>query len=263
MRRWRRQTKSLLIAALALFCFASVSKAQPVSSIQFYDGNYLNVQGSYGSGSDSAYLVVDFPTPTQDLAWQFNFASGTTVDGWQMMEDIAGESVLSTSGTPGVTDVSNPSGDPNFTITAEYYSSFEEHQITNMQYGSNTGTNDWDFYTGIFSSSNLSSSEPQGVLWKSSGVGIDEVSLTNNEFIGFVDVFPRPPTPVAPEAALPEPTSAAGLMTLAGLALRWRTYGPTLPSLWRGREHPRLCRCKGKRFPADRPRCPSRFHRSS
>jgi hypothetical protein len=223
-RRVRRRAASLaiLISCLVL-TLASATKAGPVDSIQFFDGNALNIQGTYGSGADSAYLVVDFASGP-DYAWQLNWNPSTSVNGWQLMQDIAGQSILSTSGTPGTTTVSNPAGDPNLTLTAEFFSSFNEHQILNMKYGSTSGVNDWDFDTGTYNPANLSAADPQGITWKSSGVGIDAINLSNNEFVGWVDVFPHPPTPVAPEAPVPEPASGVMLLISAGLLLRRRSY---------------------------------------
>ena len=223
LRRWRPAKNALLLALACCLMFTSLSKAAPVDSIQFFDGNVLNIQGTYGSGSDSAYLVVDFPSGP-DYAWELNWNPATTVNGWQMMEDIAGQSVLSTSGTPGTTNVSNPTGDPNFTVTAEFFSSFNEHQITNMQYGSTVGVNDWDFYTGSYNAANLSATDPQGIAWKSASAGIDEANLSNGELIGWVDIFPHPPNPVAPEIAVPEPASGAMLLIMAALLLCRRSY---------------------------------------
>jgi hypothetical protein len=221
LRRVRRKAKilpALLLACLVLG-IANASKAAPVDSITFNDGNVLNIQGTYGSGADTAYVVVDFPSGPE-LAWQFNWNPSTPTDGWQMMEDIAGQSVLSTQGVSGTTNVSNPTGDPNLTLTAEFFASFSEHQILNMQYGSTSGVNDWDFYTGAYNASNLSPTDNQGITWTSSGKGIDQISLTNNEWIGWVDIFPHPPTPVAPETAVPEPASGVALLLSTALLLR-------------------------------------------
>ncbi|MGA3068463.1 MAG: PEP-CTERM sorting domain-containing protein, partial [Tepidisphaeraceae bacterium] len=189
-RRRKNILPALIIFCLSLLTFAPPTKAQPVPAIHFNDGNVLNIQGTYGSGSDTAYLIVDFPTPSTDYAWQFNWNPATSENAWQMMETIAGQSILSTSGAPGSTDVTNPTGDLNLTLTATYYPSFSEHLITNLQYGSITGTNDWDFYTTTYNFAAVTPSDPQGTNWKSSSVGIDDISLTEGEFIGWVDIFP-------------------------------------------------------------------------
>jgi hypothetical protein len=81
--RHRKIGLSVLALIAGLFSLASVSTAAPVDSIQFLDGNVLNIQGTYGSGADSAYLVIDFNNAATNYAWQFNWTPGTTVNGWQ------------------------------------------------------------------------------------------------------------------------------------------------------------------------------------
>ena len=203
---------------LVLFFVSRVALATPVPSIQFDDGNAMNIQGVYGSGSDTAYLAIDVNSAgtVTPYAWQFNWDPSTTVNGWQMLEDIAGQSVLTTSGTPGTNNVTNSSGDPNLTVTATYYASFLEHYVTNMQYGATTGTNDdWDFDTGTYNAANVSPSNPQGMTWAGSGSGIDEINLSDNEFIGWVDIYPHAPLPTLAE--VPEPMSLLPLC-IAGAA---------------------------------------------
>jgi hypothetical protein len=222
LRRWRRAAAMVLFLS-SLFLTGRVASAQAINSVQFNDGNVLDVEGTYGSGADTAYLVVDFDNtsiPGVDYAWQFNFDPSTPVNGWQMVEDIAGNSILTTSGVTGTTDVSNPLGDPNLTVTAEYYPSFAEHLIENFQYGAESGVNDWDFYTGTYNPAAVSAANPQGMTWASSSVGIDEQNLSDDEFIGFVDVARHAPDPTLPETPLPPVAAAAGLLFAASLILR-------------------------------------------
>jgi hypothetical protein len=198
-------TKIVCLLAGLLGC-TRAARALPIETIQFQDGNVLGVQGVFGSGSNTAYLEIDLNNAAVSYAWQFNWNPGTSVNGWQMMEDIAGTSVLSTNPATTTTTVTNRQGDPNLTLSATYYATYAEHEIINVQFGSATGNNDdWDFYTGTFNAANVSSSDPQGMTWKFSGGGIDNLTLSNNEFLGFVDIYPHPPLPTLTE--VPEPTS--------------------------------------------------------
>ncbi|HUB24273.1 MAG TPA: hypothetical protein VL992_02510 [Tepidisphaeraceae bacterium] len=214
LRRYRKSALWMLIAAILISVHPAF--AAPVDSIPFADGNVLNIQGVYGSGADSAYLVIDFDSPSSlggNYAWQFNYDPSTIVNGWQMLEAIAGSSVLSTSPATTVTDVSNPAGDPNLTVTATYYTSFAEHLIEQLQYGATVGTSSsWDFDIGTYSAAAVSSADPQGTSWTSPGVGIDDENLSDGELFGFVNITKKAPTPTLPETVVPEP---AGMMALA------------------------------------------------
>jgi hypothetical protein len=228
LRRSRKALTAILLFA-GLFAAPRAARATPITAVQFLDGNVLNIQAAYGSGADTAYLVTNLNSAGQDDAWQFNWNPATPTNGWQMIEDIAGNSILSTSGTPGSTTVVNPAGDPNMTVTAEFFPSFAEHLVTNFQYGSTIGLfNDWNFDTGNYNAANLSAANPQGMTWTSSGVGIDQVTLTNNEFIGWVDVAKKPPAPVLPETAVPEPTAAIGFLGFVATRLRRRKVATSL-----------------------------------
>jgi hypothetical protein len=226
LRRARKSALAILSAAMILGA-AHRASAAPIDTIQFADGNVLNVQGEYGAGADSAYLAVDFDNPSDlgaDYAWQFNWVPGTTVDGWQMLEAIAGNSNLSTSGVSGTTTVNNPSGDPNLTITAEFFGgTLNEHLVQNFQYGASIGnTAGWVFDTGSYSASAVSSSDPQGTSWASAGVGIDEETLSNGELIGFVNITRKAPLPTLPETAVPEPAGILAMVTPLLLCRRMR-----------------------------------------
>src|ERR1700683_4718841 len=85
----------------ALLSRSSAAQSIPVDSVQFQDGNVLGVLGDYGSGSNTAYRATGLYNIPASYVWQFNWDPSTSVNGWQMMEDIAGQSILSTSGTPG------------------------------------------------------------------------------------------------------------------------------------------------------------------
>jgi hypothetical protein len=220
-----KKMKEKLIWALVLGEFisgpAEWAQASPINTIQFYDGNVLNVQGAYGSGTDTAYLAIDFNAAGVTYAWQFNWTAGTTVNGWQMMEAIAGQSVLTTSPPSGTTDVTNPSGDPNLTVTAEYYNSLSEHLVNNMQYGTILGASGaWELYSGSYNLANVSAGDPQGMTWAKSGVGVDELTLSNGEFIGWVDVLHQPPAPTLAET--PEPQTAIALVIMGAWMLSKR-----------------------------------------
>jgi hypothetical protein len=219
----KTQFIGMLSLAAAIFCAAAPAQASLISSIQFQDGNFLDVQGVFGSGDNTAYLAINI-NGGANVAWQFNWPTGANVSGWQMMEDIAGQSILSTSGVAGTNTVTNPDGDPDFTITATFYPSFNGHFVTNMQDASSIGVaNDWEFYNGTYSAANVSAANPQGMTWTLSNKGIDALTLTSGQFIGWVDVFPHPPTPVLPEIALPEPSAAILLLVGGALLARRRT----------------------------------------
>jgi hypothetical protein len=225
-----RYTRILCPLAGLLSC-TRAAWAMPIDTIQFEDGNVFNIQGVFGSGTNTAYLDIDLYNAGVIAAWQFNWPTGTTANAWQMVEDIAGQSVLSTSGTAGSTTVTNTTGDPNLTITATYYASFSEHEILNAQYGTTTGNyNDWDFYTGTYNAANVSGANLQGMTWTSGKSGLDEINLTNGEFIGLVDIYPHPPLPTLAE--VPEPTATLPVVIMAGswLARRTRRRLPSEPA---------------------------------
>lgn len=209
----------LLLLCGGLLSLCQISRASPVSAIRFPDGNFLSVQGIYGSGTNTAYLAIDFINGGGNYAWQFNWNPGATVNGWQMLDDIAGESILSTNNSPTTTQAANPNGDPNLTVTATFYTSFMEHLITAFQYGSmTTSVDDWNFFTGTYDPCCASPTQPQGIDWTSASVGIDRINLFDGEFIGWVDVYPNTPDPILPEtnlsdsatlrATVPEPCMA-------------------------------------------------------
>jgi hypothetical protein len=213
----------MMVAASAVAGTVSLSSAIPAPGVQFQDGNVLNIQGVYGSGADAAYLAVDFSAANASYAWQYNFNPSPSVNAFEALEAIAGESILNTSGQPGTNTVDNASGDPNLTVTATYYASYSEHLIDQIQYGSLTGSNYFSLYYGPYSVSNLSSSEPQGVNWTYSEIGIDDVALSNGEVIGFTDASSG--NPILPETSVPEPASAglaAGMIGGAFLVFRRR-----------------------------------------
>jgi hypothetical protein len=191
------------ISAALLGVLGSTASGGTVPSITFNDGNPLYVQSVVGSGSNTAYLTINLPNGA-DPTWQYDFSG--TANGWQMLSDIA-------------------AADPELLVSATYYASFAEHYVNNFQYGAELGTrNKWDFDTGSYSSANVSSGNVQGTTWAGSSLGIDQVNLTNNELIGFVDVYPSPPLPVLSESAVgvPEPASVSILAIGAAGMLRRR-----------------------------------------
>jgi hypothetical protein len=181
-------------------------QAGTVQPIVFNDGNPLYVQSVVGSGPDTAYLTIDLASGT-DVSWQYNFdPTNGPVNGWQMLSDVS-------------------AADPELQISATYYPSFAEHYVNNFQYGAVLGArNKWDFYTGSYNPANVSSSNPQGTSWTAGSTGIDQVNLSNNEQIGFVDVYPSPPLPVLSEslAAVPEPASLGLILLGSPLLMRRR-----------------------------------------
>jgi hypothetical protein len=211
-----------LFAGALLSLLLSTVQASPINTIQFEDGNALNIEGSYGSGADTAYIAIDFNNAGVTYAWQFNWDPSTPINGWQAMEDLAGQSVLITSPATTTTNVSNPGGDPNLTINATYYNSFAEHLITNMQYGSTAGINAWDFYLGTYNAASVSAGNPQGMSWTAPGVGVDDETLSNGEFLGWEDVLHHPPVPTLAET--PEPRAAV-LLVIMGAWMLTRRMG--------------------------------------
>jgi PEP-CTERM motif len=202
----RRFSISALLSAAVVGVLGAGAQAGTVPGITFFDGNPLYVQSVVGSGPDVAYLSIDLASGTK-VSWQYDFDnSSAPVDGWQMLTDIA-------------------AADPNLLVNATFFPSFSEHLVNNFQYGAVAGVpSKWDFATGTYSSSNVSSTNPQGTTWVFPSVGIDQEDLSNDELIGWVDMTRPTPSPVMSEslAAVPEPASVSMLLMGTGLLIRRR-----------------------------------------
>ncbi len=207
---------SLSAAALAaLIVGTEAASASPVNSVVFNDGNVLDVVQTVGTGANTAYEVIDFPSGL-DIAYAYKFDGSP--NGYTMLNDI-------------------DQADPNLAVDAPYSTSFGEHFVNQFTYGSTTGYADgkhfWDLSTGTYSPALVSAADPQGTVFAESGVGIDDVTVTNGLFVGWTDDGSYDPVtfdfvpaslPTLPEtAAVPEPASVALLAAgVAGLCVRHR-----------------------------------------
>jgi hypothetical protein len=182
-------------------CFvASVASAQLPSS--------TSIAGTYGSGPDESYLVVNFdngPGGANDPASNFVFGylyggvSNPAPNAYDMIEGLTNVGLLSTT---------------------TYYSSFAEHEIDTFSFSSNTsgaptGYDNstgayWNYFWGTTSTIN-----PSGTTgWTTAGSGIDDETLTNGSVDGWVWESSAP----APEASSCI-SMALGLCLVAVLAL--------------------------------------------
>jgi hypothetical protein len=73
--------RSAIILFLAGLFIPSMLLAEPVNSINFPNGQVLDIQGSVGSGPNSAFLAIDFSNnapPGPAYAWQYNWTGTST-----------------------------------------------------------------------------------------------------------------------------------------------------------------------------------------
>jgi hypothetical protein len=202
-----------------LLSIPTVLSATPVPSIQFQDGNVLNIQTVVGSGPNTAYLAIDFSNnapPGPAYAWQYDY-SGTATELDMLNAVSAADSAL--------TVVPDPTYGYDF--------------IDNFNYGTNIGSADPFPATGAYSfwASDIGQydSGTKSVNWVFAPSGADLLSLgdlyddSGNLLASGVDDLIYGWTingenqttnlnPDLPETAVPEPTTF-GLLVLAGTIL--------------------------------------------
>jgi len=188
-------------AALALGLVVHSAGASPVTSVQFTDGNVLDIQSVVGTGSNAAYLAVDFNDGLNE-AWQYNFDG--SIDGYTLLS-----SLLS----------------PATTLQADdpYFTEYQEHLVDYLTDGSNT-TNK---YPALYFSPPSPGDDPsydgissQGITFEQAQVGIDDLAITNGEIVGWDNSYTEVPT--LPETAAPEPATAGLLGIISTVMLKRR-----------------------------------------
>ena len=197
--------RSILISAGALLTagvFVGSAKAIAVPAVTFDDGQLLDVEQVIGSGSNAAYLAVDFGGgSTEAFEYRFN---GTT-DGYTVLTAIAG----SVNGTA--------SGPTSLAETDTYYGPpYNEHFINSLTDGGNSLT-----YPALFFSppNPADASNPyasfgtsaQGVDYEDAPYGVDDIVVGNGTIIAFDDGNDFPMLPEVPEPA------TLGVLAMAGL----------------------------------------------
>jgi len=185
-------------AGAALFA-APAARAAPVSSVSFSDGKVLNVGAVVGSGSNTAYLAVDFSDGV-DEAFQYNFNG--SLNGYSLLTGVEAATTLRD------TDV--------------YYASYAEHFIYYITDGSNTTAEYPALYDTSPTGGDATQASAQGITYEQAPVGADQLNVTNGEILGFDNSYTA--VPVLPEtAAVPEPaTLAMGSVVLSCALLRRR-----------------------------------------
>ena len=191
------------LPAVAAALFASSSAwATPVNSVQFTDGDVLNVSAVIGSGSSSAYLAVDFNDGV-DEAFQYNYNG--TLGGYTLLQDVEAATTLKDSDT--------------------YYASFGEHFVYYVTDGSNTTAEYPALYYSVPAGTVGAGTDAQGVTFEQAATGIDNVNVTNGEIVAFDNSYSAVPTlpETASSSAVPEPaTLATGTVVLTCAMLRRR-----------------------------------------
>ena len=202
-----------------LLLFPTVLWAIPVPSIQFPDGNVLNVQGVVGSGPNTAYLAIDFSNnapPGPAFAWQYNWTgSETELD---MLNAVA-------AADPALTVVPDPTYGYDFIDNFDYGKnigsavpfpstgaySFWASDIG--QYDAGTRSVNWVFAPNGADLLNLGDLyDDSGTLLGSGVEGLLYGWTINGEF------QTTNLTPDLPEITVPEPASF-GLLVIVGIGL--------------------------------------------
>jgi hypothetical protein len=218
---------------IILLLFPTVLWATPVPSIEFPDGNVLNIQGIVGSGPDTAYLAIDFSNNAPSgpsFAWQYNFTENTSnpTTEYQMLAAVkAADNALTIS--------------PQLTGSSDF--------VANFSYGANIGSAQpnaspysyWASWIGQHDSTDSNYSATQNVNWVYAPYGVDEQDLgylydssgnllqtgVEGLIYGWTvtteaqDDDNDDPTPLLPEIAVPEPASLS-LLILGAMGLMGR-----------------------------------------
>jgi hypothetical protein len=204
---------------LSTFTISAVVSATPVPSIQFPDGNVLNIQGVVGSGPNTAYLAIDFSNnapPGPAFAWQYNYTSSATE--LDMLNAVgAADNALTVVPDPtyGYDFIDNfnyganiGSADP-FPASGSY--SFWASDIG--QYDSGSKSVNWVFAPDGADLLNLGDLYDDGGNLLASGVEDLIYGWTINGEFQTTNLDPD-----LPETAVPEPATL-GLLVLAGASL--------------------------------------------
>jgi hypothetical protein len=206
---------------------ATARVASAGSSVELGNGTALNIQSTVGSGSNTAYLAIDFSNntpPGPAYAWQYDYnstdASGSPTSEADMLTAVAAE-------------------DPELTVVDETYPGF----IDNFNYGTNIGSAQafaasdysyWANYIGQYDSTDSTYATTQNVNWLFAPYGEDETTLgdlydANGDVLGtgvqgllygwtingeFQTTNLTPDLPIS----VPEPASF-GLLVVVGVSL--------------------------------------------
>lgn len=190
------------LCGAAVVMATSTAQAIPVTAVQFTDGMVLNVQAVVGTGSNSAYEAIDFDDGTAE-AWQYNFNG--SLNGYQMLQGIEAATTLKDDST--------------------YYGApYDEHLYTDLYDGSHITDEYPDLYYSPPANGDTPVSGTQGITYAYSGLGLDDLNISNGEIIGW-DTYGSG-APVLPETAVPEPTMLlGGALVIGGLLQRRRVGG--------------------------------------
>jgi hypothetical protein len=216
-----RPTTVLFLFILTL---PAVLLAAPVTSIQFQNGNVLNIQGIVGSGPNTAYLAIDFSNnapPGPAFAWEYQWTGSETES--QMLTAVAAADTALTvvpDPTYGLAFIDNFDYGTNIGSAQPFLSAGYSYWASYLgQYASATKSISWVF--APFGSTSLT----LGNLYDSSGdlTGSGEEGLlygwTINGESQTTNLDPNLPqtTGGTPLVALPSP-AWSGLSGLLGLA---------------------------------------------
>ena len=194
--------------------FGAVARATPVPSIRFADGDVLDVQQVVGSGPNTVYAVFNFdanssvnPPPVFAYQYDYSYDSSKPVSIAQVFDDIAAA--------------------PGSDLTVTYYPGSGEDFVDNFTHGTASGTmpGDYNFQTGVYSASDVSASDNQGITFTDLQMGVAAVDLSPTyDFIGTqgLDASYNAPPVVAPEVAVPEPATAGLCLAATAIGLLGR-----------------------------------------
>jgi hypothetical protein len=180
-----KATSFLAVMALSLLL---------VSGVQAYTWEEIDLEGTYGSGDNSALLVIDFSTIEDDsFAWEINF-SDATVTVYDMLSTL---------------DIYDP--DFSFSMNAG-----DDGPINTITYGSYSAARLPPWYG--YSSSDL------GESWTNRGIAQGDLTIGNDGTFGLLFTsagFSN--TPETPTVPLPAAVWLLGGGLLALIGIRRRT----------------------------------------